>query len=85
MRHYATLRGLMMNNEKVLELVNIIEATLRELAEITGEHYISTFVMNGSFHLCSDQNENGQTILNFYRSGGENNDTIIQESTTDGI
>lgn len=74
-----------MNNKKVLELVNSIEAALRELAEITGEPYISCFVYNGSFHLCSDQNENGQTILNFYRAGGENNGTTIQEGTTDGV
>ncbi len=33
-----------MNNEKVLELVDSIEAALRELVEVTGDAHISTFI-----------------------------------------
>ena len=56
-----------MDNEKVLELVNRIEAAMRELAEGTGEAHINCYVYDGDFSLQSTPNENGQTVLHFYK------------------
>lgn len=61
-----------MDNEKVLELVNRIEANLRDLAAVTGEDHISAFIINGNFNLNSFKNENGQTVLDFFREGANN-------------
>lgn len=62
-----------MDNEKVLELVDRIEADLRELAKITGEDHISAWILNNHFTLTSFVNETGQTVLNFFREGGADN------------
>lgn len=61
-----------MDNAKVLELVNRIEAAARELAEITGEEHISVYVYKGSFGLEGGYDENGQKSLNFYRAEANN-------------
>lgn len=62
-----------MDNENVLELVDRVEADLRELAKITGEDHISAFIVEGNFNLTSFKNEKGQTVLNFFREGGADN------------
>lgn len=56
-----------MNNAKVVEIVNKIEADFRELVKETGEDHISAFILNGSFYLTSHQDENGQTKLDFFK------------------
>lgn len=61
-----------MDNEKVLELVDRIEATFRDLAAVTGEDHISSFILNGHFFLQSSPNDKGQSLLHFYREGGSN-------------
>lgn len=61
-----------MDNEKVLELVDRIEAALRELAEVTGEKCINSFLYDGSFSLDSSTNERGQRVLNFFRTEANN-------------
>lgn len=59
-----------MDNEKVIEIVNRIEADFRELVEVTGEGHISAFIINGAFSLNSAATENGQILISFYREGG---------------
>ena len=56
-----------MDNAKILELVDRTEADLRELAKLTGEDCINTYIINGAFSLESFTNANGQRILSFYR------------------
>lgn len=58
-----------MNKEKVLDLVDRIEAAMRELAEETGEAHINCYVYEGDFSLQSVPNHHGQTVLHFYRQG----------------
>ena len=57
-----------MENERVVELVDKIEAAMRELAANTPEGYISACVVNGSFMLNSSADEKGQTKFSFFRS-----------------
>lgn len=40
-----------MDNERATELINSIEANLRELAEVTGADHISAFIINGNFNI----------------------------------
>jgi hypothetical protein len=61
-----------MENGRVVELVNTIEAAMRELAAHTDNGYITACVVDGSFVLNSGADENGQTKLSFYR--GQNNE-----------
>lgn len=56
---------------KVSKLVDSIEASLRELASLTGEEHISAFIIGGNFSLLS-YNKHGETGLDIYR-GGTNN------------
>ncbi len=68
MRRYATLKEVIkLDNEKVIEIVNRIEADFRELQKVTGEEHISAFIISGNFHLISFADENGQTKLDFFR------------------
>lgn len=57
-----------MNNERVTELIDNIEKELRELAEITGEDHISTFLVNNNFHFYTF-GENNKLSLNIWRKG----------------
>lgn len=59
-------------NNLIIENVNIIERALRELAALTGEGYISAYVVDDSFSLESGANENGQKILSFFRTEANN-------------
>lgn len=61
-----------MDNAKILELVDRIEAAARELAEGTGERHISIYVFDGYFGLESSTNDNGQKTLSFFRGGAKN-------------
>lgn len=60
-----------MNNEKVLKLVDRIEAAFRELAAVTGEDHISAFIINGSFSLNSAPDKHGQILLSIWRGGND--------------
>jgi hypothetical protein len=61
-----------MDNEKVLEIVDRIEAALRELAKVTGEEHISAYILSGCFSLESFANERGQKVLSFFRTEANN-------------
>lgn len=54
--------------DKTTELIEIIEANFRELAELTGEDHISAFIINGSFYLQSF----GKDKLDYYKGENEN-------------
>lgn len=56
-----------MDNAKIVEIVNRIEAGLRELQKHTGEEHISAFIINGNFQLTSFKDQNGQTKLDFFK------------------
>ena len=58
-----------MDNAKVVEIVNRIEADFRELQVVTGEEHISAFIIKGSFYLNGYADENGQRKIDFYRGG----------------
>ena len=49
--------------DKKTELIEIIEANFRELAELTGEAHISASIINGSFYLQSF----GKKKLDYYK------------------
>lgn len=62
-----------MDNEKVLELVNSIEANLKDLAAVTGEDFISVCITNNFFTLYSSYKPvEGRRTLDFYREGANN-------------
>ena len=61
-----------MENEKVLEIVDRIEAAFRELVEVTGEDNISACILDGNFSLDSFRKENGQVVLSFFRTEANN-------------
>lgn len=57
-----------MDNKKVVEIVNRIEADFRELVKETGESHISAFIIDGHFNLDSVADKNGQIKLSFFRT-----------------
>lgn len=61
-----------MNNDKIVSIVDCIEEDLRALVEETGKQHISCFILDGRFRLTSFEDENGQTVLDFFRRGAEN-------------
>ena len=61
-----------MDNEKVIEIVNRIEAAFRELVKATGEDNISAYIVDGNFSLDSFRNERGQAVLSFFRTEANN-------------
>lgn len=73
-----------MANEIVLKLVDRIEAAFRELAAVTGEDHISSFILNGHFFLNSVPNDKGKALLDFHREGGGNIEEIT-EGTSESI
>lgn len=62
-----------MDNEKVLELVDSIEAALRELVEVTGDQHISSFIVNNHFHFYTF-GEDGKPIIDIWREGKAQNE-----------
>lgn len=56
---------------KVSKLVDSIEASLRELASLTGDVHISAFIVDGTFNLLSYNNQN-KKVLDIYRGGTDN-------------
>lgn len=69
---YLDERAEKMENKKVIEIVDRIEAAFRELEKETGEKHISAHFCNGVFSLDSFTNENGQRVLCFFRTEANN-------------
>lgn len=61
-----------MNNERVVELADIIEKALRELLDISGENNITSFIVNGHFHMFTSTREQKATSkIDIWRSGND--------------
>ena len=58
---------------RAMQLVDSIETAFRELLEITGEEYITGFIVEGAFMLYTEPH-NGTQALDCYRNGAEKND-----------
>lgn len=60
-----------MDNEKVLELIDTIEAAIRELAEVTGADHISAFLFKGRFNI-DDYTDLENQKFSVFRKGANN-------------
>ena len=69
---YLSERAEKMENKKVIEIVDRIEAAFRELEKETGEKHISAFICDDTFSLESFTNQNGQRVLCFFRTEANN-------------